>query len=113
MILRLRPTQDYYVSKINNGYTNMTTRKRRLQVTIEPELEPVLLRLSQYMGIPQSTIVTNLLMESLPVLKQTADALELASKGQLDLNGLMGMVQQSISDAQALESELLDQQKGQ
>lgn len=91
----------------------MTTRKRRLQVTIEPELEPVLLRLSKYMGIPQSTIVTNLLMESLPVLQQTADALELASHGRLDLNGLVGMVQQSISDAHAIEVELLEKQKGQ
>lgn len=95
------------------GYTMMVTRKRRLQVTIEPELEPVLIRLSALLDTPQATIITNLLMESLPVLQQTADALELAQNGKLNLDGLIGMVQQSISDAQAIESEMLEKQKGQ
>jgi len=91
----------------------MTTRKKRLQVTIEPELVPVLERLSLLLEIPQSTIITDLLMESLPVLTQTADALELAKKGSLNLDGLVGMVQKSISDAQAIESELLGKHKDQ
>lgn len=89
----------------------MTTRKRRLQVTIEPELEPALARLSVLLEIPQSTIITNLLMESLPVLIQTADALELAKQGKLNLDGLVGMVQKSISDAQELELEMIETQK--
>lgn len=89
----------------------MTTRKKRLQVTIEPELVPVLERLSVLLETPQSTIITDLLMESLPVLIQTADALELAKKGVLNLDGLVGMVQKSISDAQAIESEMLETQK--
>ena len=89
----------------------MTTRKRRLQVTIEPELEPVLARLSVLLETPQSTIITDLLMESLPVLVQTADALELAQQGKLNLDGLVGMVQKSISDAQAIELEMIETQK--
>jgi len=90
----------------------MARRKRRLQVPVEPELDPVLVRLSELTGIAQCTLVTNLLMESLPVLKQTVEALELAQKGKLDLNGLVGMVQKSIDDARSIESELLDKMKG-
>lgn len=89
----------------------MATQKKRLQVTIEPELAPVLIRLSSLLEIPQSTIITNLLMESMPVLIQTADALELAKQGKLNLDGLVGMIQKSISEAQELESEMIETQK--
>lgn len=91
----------------------MTTRKRRLQVTIEPELEPVLARLSKFMGKPQSTIITDLLMESFPILEQTANALELASKGRLDLTGLNEEVHKSIQKAADIESELMEKLKDQ
>jgi len=91
----------------------MSTRKRRLQVTIEPELEPVLARLSKFMGKPQSTIITDLLMESFPILEQTANALELASQGRLDLTGLNEAVHKSINEAIDSESELMELLKGQ
>lgn len=84
----------------------MTTRKRRLQVTIEPELEPVLARLSKFMGKPQSTIITDLLMESFPILEQTANALELATQGRLDLSGLNDVVNRSINEVVELQNEL-------
>lgn len=88
--------------------TPMTTRKKRLQVTIEPELEPILERLSKFMGKPQSTIITELLMESYPILEQTAIALELASQKRLDLSGLNEAVNKGIEKARKAESELLE-----
>lgn len=89
----------------------MTTRKKRLQVTIEPELEPILERLSKFMGKPQSTIITELLMESYPILEQTANALELATQGRLDLSGLNAAVNKGIEKAQKAENELLEKMK--
>lgn len=84
----------------------MATRKKRLQVTIEPELEPVLERLSHLMGKPQATIITELLLQSTPVLEQTANALELAIQGKLDLSGLNNVVNAKIEEANQLQSEL-------
>lgn len=95
------------------GYTEMTTRKRRLQVTIEPELEPVLARLSKCMGKPQSTIITDLLMESFPVLEQTANALELAAQGKLDLSSLNDVVNAKIQEVNELQESFRDKSKGQ
>lgn len=68
--------------------TPMTTRKKRLQVTIEPELEPVLDRLSVLMNRPKASLVTDMLMTALPTLIQTADVLERAQKvkSNLDFN---------------------------
>ena len=84
----------------------MATRKKRLQVTIEPELEPVLERLSRLMSKPQATIITELLLQSTPILEQTANALELAIQGKLDLSGLNNVVNAKIEEANQLQSEL-------
>lgn len=91
----------------------MPTKKRRLQLSLDEDLDVVFMRLSKLMERPQASIVMDLLRESLPVLQQTADALELAKSGKLDLNGFVGIVQQSIADAQAIESEMLEKQKDQ
>ncbi len=85
----------------------MPTKKRRIQLCLDPDLDVVFAKLSALTGRPQSALVTELLRDTLPVLQQTVDALELAKSGKLNVDGLLGMVQQSISDARGIESELL------
>ena len=91
----------------------MATRKKRLQVTIEPELEPVLERLSRLMNKPQATLITELLLQSTPILEQTANALEAATQGKLDLSGLNSAVNAKIEEANQLQSELESKFSGQ
>lgn len=79
--------------------TPMTTRKKRLQITIEPELEPVLDRLSDLMGKPKATLVTDLLMSSLGVLSQTVEVLERAKQVKDGLSDMETFRQKLISDA--------------
>ena len=84
----------------------MTTRKRRLQVTIEPALEPILLKLSNYLDKPQATIITELLMESLPALTAVADALEQAKQGKLDVSGFQKALAIGRSDIDEIDQSL-------
>ena len=84
----------------------MTTRKRRLQVTIEPAFEPILIRLSNYLDKPQATIITDLLMESLPALTAVADALEQAKQGKLDVSAFQKALAEGRSDLDELDDEL-------
>lgn len=84
----------------------MTTRKRRLQVTIEPALEPILLKLSNYLDKPQATIITELLMESLPALTAVADALEQAKQGKLDVSGFQKALAIGWSDIYEIDQSL-------
>lgn len=84
----------------------MTTRKRRLQVTIEPALEPILLKLSNYLDKPQATIITDLLMESLPALSAVADALEQAKQGKLDVSGFQKALANGRSEIDEIDEEL-------
>lgn len=110
MILRLRPPSVYLVQNIESG-APMPTKKRRIQLTLHGDLDVVLARLSELTERPQSALVLELLQDTLPVLKQTVEALELAKSGKLNLDGLIGMVQDSISHAQAIESEMLETKK--
>lgn len=89
----------------------MPTKKRRIQLCLDPDLDIVFAKLSELTGRPQSALVTELLRDTLPVLQQTVEALELAKSGKLNLDGLIGMVQDSISHAQAIESEMLETKK--
>lgn len=92
--------------------TPMTTRKKRLQITIEPELDPVLDRLSALMEKPKATLVTDLLMSSLSVLIQTADVLEQAKQVKDGLADMETFRQKLISDAHSqidVIGESLDQ----
>lgn len=77
----------------------MTTRKKRLQITIEPELEPILERLSVLMERPKATLVTELLMSSLNTLTQTVEVLERAKQAKDGLIGIDDFRRKLISDA--------------
>lgn len=91
------------------GTPVMTTRKKRIQVTIEPELEPILDRLSVLMERPKATLITELLMSSLGVLTQTVEVLEqakLAKDGLVDMDNFR---QKLISDAHAKIDVLADE----
>lgn len=58
----------------------MATMKRRLFVTLEPELDVVLRRLSKLQKRPQAAIIREILMGGLPQLVQLADLLEQAER---------------------------------
>lgn len=91
--------------------TLMTTRKKRLQITIEPELEPVLDRLSVLMQKPKATLVTDLLMSSLGVLVQTVEVLERAKQVKDGLVDMESFRQKLISDAHS-QIDVLDGEIG-
>jgi hypothetical protein len=56
----------------------MATTKRRLLVTLDPELDAVLRRLAKAKGIPQARIVRQVMMAGLPALQEVAGYLEQA-----------------------------------
>lgn len=87
--------------------TPMTTRKKRLQVTIEPELEPILERLSIVMNRPKASLVTDMLMSALPTLIETAEVLEKAQrvKSNLDFNEFADKL---VSDAHERVNSISD-----
>lgn len=58
----------------------MPTIKRRLLVTLQPELDDVLRRLGKAKGVPQARIASQLLMAGLPGLVEVARHLESAQK---------------------------------
>lgn len=91
----------------------MPTKKRRLQLSLDDDLDCALARLSKLVGRPQATIVHEMLRESLPVFIQTADALELARQGKLNLDGLNAVVNAKIHEATELQLELTDKNKDQ
>jgi hypothetical protein len=56
----------------------MPTIKRRLLITLEPELDAVLVRLGRLKSVPQARIATGILMAGLPALQEVAGYLERA-----------------------------------
>lgn len=58
----------------------MATKKRRLLVTLEPELDEVLRGLARLRGKPQASIVRGLLDSALPQLRELLRHLEAAEK---------------------------------
>jgi hypothetical protein len=58
----------------------MATQKRRLLVTLEPELDVLLRKLAKLRGRPQSSVVGELLQGALPTLRELVAHLEAAEK---------------------------------
>lgn len=54
----------------------MSSRKPRLNLTLDDELKEVISRLSRLMGKPQSTLVNEFLCQMYPALLDLANALE-------------------------------------
>ena len=85
----------------------MPTQKRRIQISLDPELDEVLVRLSESLKKPTSKILSELLLESLPALVQVADALDQAKSGKLDIDGFKKVVSVAHSELDEIE-EFLD-----
>ena len=58
----------------------MPTKKRRVALTVDDELNKLLEDLSVLMKKPKSTIITDLLVDVKPMLKDLKNALELAEQ---------------------------------
>lgn len=82
----------------------MPTKKRRLNISLPPELDEALARFSEVTGQPQSSFVLACLMESIESLKLLTEAVEEAKKGNVsEYEKLM---------AQALGTSILNVKKG-
>jgi hypothetical protein len=84
----------------------MATTKRRIHVSLPKELETVLVDLSVLMERPMASIVTDLLVDSLPALIQVADSLRSAKSGKLDIDGLHRALEQGKNEIEQLQDEL-------
>ncbi len=60
-------------------------RNRRIALAVPEEAAAVLQRLSKATNTPMTTIITNLLMETLPSIVQVLDAIQQAKQGQQEL----------------------------
>ena len=58
----------------------MPSQKPRLNLTLDDELNDLITDLSRLMGIPKTRVITDLLKDVLPALKEIRDALELAKE---------------------------------
>jgi len=61
----------------------MPTKKRRLIISLPPELDEALSRFSKVTGQPQSSFVLHCLMENLQTLNLISDAAEQAKAGNI------------------------------
>jgi hypothetical protein len=85
---------------------NMATTKRRIHVSLPKDLEDVLVDLSVLMERPMASIVTELLVESLPALTHVADSLRSAKSGKLDVDGLVKTLEIGKSEIEQLQNDL-------
>lgn len=60
-------------------------RKKRLALALPDEADAVLIDLSEALGKSKTTVVTEILLESLPTLKLVAQALKQAKEGLDDI----------------------------
>lgn len=84
----------------------MATTKRRIHVSLPKDLEDVLVDLSVLMERPMASIVTELLVESLPALTHVADSLRSAKSGKLDVDGLVKTLEIGKSEIEQLQNDL-------
>lgn len=61
----------------------MPTKKRRLIISLPPELDEALVRFSRVTGQPQSSFVVTCLMENIASLNLISDAVEQAKAGNI------------------------------
>ncbi len=58
------------------------TQKRRVALTLDSELDSVISILAKLTNTPKTAVITELLIESLPVMKTVIGALEAAKEGK-------------------------------
>jgi len=87
----------------------MATKLKRITISLSPEVEQTLARLKKAMGIPSSTMISQLLDEALPALKGIAKGMELA-KEKKTLGGAYRIFERSLTQAMleglSLQSEV-------
>lgn len=64
---------------------NMGTSKRRISLSLPPELDEVLARYSKLTGASQSSFVVDCLMQNVPTFNTLCDAIEAATLGNEQL----------------------------
>jgi predicted DNA-binding protein len=84
----------------------MATTKRRIHVSLPKELENALVDLSVLMERPMASIVTELLVESLPALIQIADSLRSVKSGKLNIEGFEKILEQGKKDIELIQDDL-------
>ena len=91
----------------------MSTPHRRLHVTLSPELETVLSDLSGLLNRPQAAIVREFLIEALPVLQETTEALRTALQGKPTeaVEAMMGVLDRELVGMRQMQLEMRAKQR--
>lgn len=90
----------------------MPTQKRRIQISLDPALDEVLVRLTDLLKKPTSKIIAELLLESLPALLHIADALEQAKAGKLDIDSFQKVLGVAHSELDEISEFLESKRQG-
>lgn len=73
----------------------------RLALTLRPELDEVLTYIANYQKVPKTSVVSEILMECLPVLQGIADAykqIEDKKNPTLIMNAMLGSMMQKVGE---------------
>lgn len=86
----------------------MPSQKPRLNLTLDDELNDLITDLSRLMGIPKTRVITDLLKDVLPALKEMRDALELAKEKKDVLPHLARLAATANSQTGIINSEMAE-----
>lgn len=84
----------------------MATKKRRIQISLPPELETVLVDLATLTERPISAVISGLLLESIPSLQQVVASLRASKSGKLDVEGFQRALEQGKKDIEQIQDDL-------
>lgn len=74
---------------------------RRIQVTVDPDVDAALSRIAAHQGRPIATLIREVLQEAQPAFQATADALDLAkSNPQRAVRQMVALFDDMQADAQ-------------
>lgn len=88
----------------------MSTSKRRLMLSVSPELDKAIERLANAQGRPRATVVVEILEDIAPQLEQLAQAYELSkSAPQQAMQRLFGTLFNAISKGALIGQEMISE----
>lgn len=91
----------------------MPSRLHRVNLTLTPEVVSVLDRMGKHTGAGRATIIREWLIEGLPQLEQLADAMEMASRKNIDAFKVMSDTLKDLSSqADQMQLEIKTARRG-
>lgn len=86
----------------------MPSQKPRLNLTLDDELNEVITDLSRLMKIPKTRIITDLLKDILPVMKEMRNALELVEQKKSAVPNLARLAASANDKTGIINSEMAE-----